>query len=101
MLPPVVKKAASLQASSSEVIFPSKRTTCLAKTTCHYSKKKFYVLLGGIIPLCILTNQGCIYYPINKIYINLVCLVFIRYITFLLSTSGVSWQGTGTESNKR
>jgi hypothetical protein len=74
--PPLVEEAASLQASLLDHIFPSKRTTCVPATTRHYSSKTF---LGGIVPLCILTNQGYIYYPVKKHILSF-------YVWYLLDT---------------
>ena len=80
---PLVEEAASLQASLFDHIFPSKRTIWVPRTTCHYSNKTF---LGGIVPLCILTNQDYTEWPkimythfdMKNIYYIIVTTVFIQ-----------------------
>jgi hypothetical protein len=68
MLAPVVGKAASLRASSSDVIFTSKKEPLFwLQRPIILARKIFEAILGGIIPLFVLTNQGYIYYPKNQI----------------------------------
>jgi hypothetical protein len=51
--------------------FRAKEKTVWLQLPVILPRKIFEALLGGIIPLFVLTNQGYIYYPINKI-----CIIF-------------------------